>query len=55
MRTIARSAHSKKKIGMGARRLSISGVRKRIYSTSAKSMILKRDDLRTYVLGAYVF
>ncbi|GFQ07302.1 phd finger-like domain-containing protein 5b [Phtheirospermum japonicum] len=55
MRTIARSEHSKKKIGTGARRLSISGVRKWIYSTRTKSMVLKRDDLPMYILGAYVF
>ena len=44
MPTIAKSVHSRRKIGMDAPKLLIWGVPKQIYSMNVRNMVLRKDD-----------
>ncbi|KAK1381560.1 hypothetical protein POM88_028304 [Heracleum sosnowskyi] len=52
MHITARSVHSKRKIGMGVLRLRIWGVQRRISSTNERNMVLKNDDINSFLLSA---
>jgi hypothetical protein len=44
MPTLAKSVHSRRKIGMDAPKLLIWGVPKQIYSMNVRNMVLRKDD-----------
>lgn len=48
MRTIAKSVHSRRKIGMDVQRSSTWGVRKQISFTKGRNMVSRRDDEYRY-------
>lgn len=48
MPTIAKSVHSRRKIGMDVQRSSTWGVRKQIFFTNGRNMVSRRDDEYRY-------